>query len=295
MKSYILILITLLFTKVLFAQTVEVANVQGPDLTEGEKFSLKELIEAEVSKIDGHYIVPEKGQISLKPSALKLGENSFLKLTVQGDGIKTRSVKMKSENFEDIDRVINRLVTAALTDEEVEDNANLQNITRSETNKYSVRYKARKQWLFGFGPTMLSNSGTNESGYYFNFGYNWQLDPSWSMQLSYDVSVIENSEADFGLLSIGVNHYFTGSSASPYFGLDFGYGSADANVCQETFLGSCLGSDTASGWAASAKLGYQFFRTSTVNLGVETKYSHLFEKHSEGQPGRFTLSLTAYY
>ena len=152
-----------------------------------------------------------------------------------------------------------------------------------------------KQWIFGFGPTVLSNSGSDESGYYFNFGYNWQLHPQWSMQLAWDFATLESSEADFNLLSLGVNYYFKDSSSSPYFGIDFGYGSADADVCSEQFLGACYGDDTTSGCGASAKIGWQFFRTSTVNLGIEAKYSTLFESHSEGVPGRASLSISAYY
>lgn len=284
-----------LFLNLATAQTVQVNQVVAPDLTQGEKFSIRELIEAEISNHDGYYPVKEAGKIILTPSALKLGSTNFLKLQITGEELKTRSVKMKTTDFQDIDRVINRLVTAALNEEEVDAAASLENITQSESNKYSVRYKATRQWIFGFGPTILSNSGTDESGYYFNLGYNWQLDPQWSMQLTYDFANIKESEADFSLLALGVNYYFTGSSASPYFGLDFGYGSADADYCNETLFGACLGNDTVSGWGASAKLGYQFFRTSSVNLGLEAKYSTLFEKHSEGTPGRFTLSISAYY
>lgn len=290
-----LFLLSFLILNTALAQTVQVQEVTGPDLSPGEKFSIRELIEAEVSKHDGFHPVKEAGKITLAPSALKLGNTAFLKIKVSGEQFKTRSVKMKTQDFEDIDRVVSRLVAAALNEEETEQSANLENITQSETNKYNVRYKATRQWIFGFGPTILSNSGTDESGYYFNFGYNWQLDPQWAMQLTYDFANIKESDADFSLLSLGVNYYFTGSSASPYFGLDFGYGSADANNCERELFGTCLGADSVSGWGASAKLGYQFFRTSTVNLGIEAKYSTLFDKHSEGTPGRFTLSLSAYY
>lgn len=293
--NFLLLFLTIFLTTNLFAQTVHVESVTGPDLSEGERFSIKELIEAEVSKHDGYYTVKSDGKIMLSPSALKLGDTAFLKLKVSKTGEKVRSVKMKTNNFDDIDKVIDRLVTAALEDEEVDETANLKNISQSEANRYSVRYQATKQWIFGFGPTVLANSGSDDSGYYFNFGCNWQMHPQWSMQLGWDFATLESSDADFNLLSLGVNYYFKDASSSPYFGIDFGYGSADADVCTEEFLGACYGNDTTSGWGASAKIGWQFFRTSTVNLGIEAKYSTLFDSHSQGTPGRASLSISAYY
>ena len=235
MKRTLILLIFLAgSTSLLYGKTVSVEKVAGPDLSESERFGIEELIESQVSQQEDHELVDQNADIVLAPSALKIGSSSFLKLDIKSKEDKTRSVKMKTKNFEDIDRVVDRLVTSALENKEVNQTADLENITRSETNRYSQRFEVNRQWEFGFGPTKLASSGTSKSGQYFKLGYNWQMDPRYVMHLTWDVSDIDKSDADFSMLGLGVNYFLDGSKASTYIGADFGYAGAENHLGQRS-------------------------------------------------------------
>jgi len=204
---------------------------------------------------------------------------------------------MKSKKLSDIDRVTERLVEAVLKEKEIEDTAKVNNITDAETKMNTNRYEVTSQWLFGFGSAWLNNANIGKSGFYWKLGHEWGLDPNFSLKVSFDGVSLDGSSADFNVLQMALNYYFNLSKTSPYVGLGVGHGSSNASACKTRLLGlTCSeASKNASGWVATASAGFKFFRTSTVNIGLESEYAYIFDPTQYGHPSRISVSLAIYY
>ncbi len=293
-------LFALLFTITsTFATNVFVESVTGQELGASEKEAINEFVKSSVHNQSGFDLVnnPSQAEITLQPKLLKVANTYFLKMARIENGKVTKSARMKSKELSDIDRVTDRLVSAMLTGASVEDTAQVDNITDAERNRNTNRFEVTRQWIFAFGPSWLNNANISKSGILWKLGYEWGLDPNFSVNLSFDGTSFSDSSADFGLLQMGLDYYFNLTKTSPYVGLGIGYGSADSNGCSQDLFGfDCSNKDEeASGWAASVNGGFKFFRTSTVNVGLEAEYAYIFDDTKYGNPSRMTVSLAIYY
>ncbi len=295
-KVFLILLVSITST---LATTVYVESVTGQGIGASEKEAINEFVKSSVHNQSGFDLVQSSGsaEIVLQPKLLKVSNTYFLKVTKLENGKVVKSARMKSKELSDIDRVTERLVSAMLTGASVEETAKVNNITNDEVNRNTNRFEVTRQWIIGFGPTWLNNANISKSGFFWKLGYEWGLDPNFSINLALDGTSFSESSADFSVFQMGLDYYFNLSKTSPYVGVGIGYGSSDANGCDESFLGlSCSNSDeSASGWAATINGGFKFFRTSTVNVGLETEYAYIFDETRYGNPSRITVSLALYY
>ena len=294
------ILLTLVLSvNTVLATTVYVESVTGQGLGASEKEAINEFVKSSVLNQAGFDLVLKSSQaeIVLQPKLLKLSDTYFLKMSKMENGKVVKSARMKSKELSDIDRVTDRLVDAMLTGSSVEETAKVNNITDAERNQNTNRFEVTRQWIFAFGPSWLSNSNISKSGIMYKLGYEWGLDPNFSLNLSFDGTSFSDSTADFSTLQAGLDYYFSLTKTSPFIGLGIGYGSADVNGCDQGFLEfDCANRDEeASGWVASVNGGVKFFRTSTVNVGLVAEYAYLFDDTKYGNPSRMTVSLAIYY
>jgi opacity protein-like surface antigen len=282
----------------IFAESVYVEAVGGKGVQDSERDAILEFIKSSINNHSGYELARDKSsaQIVLTPKLLKLSDTYFLKLSKSVNGKVVNSAQMKSKELSDIDRVTDRLVTSVLKEKSVEDTAQVDNITNDEVNKNTNRFEVTRQWYIGFGPGWLSKSNISKSGFLFKLGHEWGLDPNFAINLSLDSLSVSDSSASFSLFQLGLDYYFSRSKTSPYLGAGIGYGSADSHGCSDSFITySCSNEEEASGWAASVNGGFKFFRTSTVNLGVEAEYAYLFDETRYGNPSRYTISIAVYY
>lgn len=281
------------------AVDVYIESLQGKGIGVSEKEAIDEFAKSAVQNLSGYQLIPSKNDASivLIPKLLKVSDTYFLKISKVENGHVIKSLRMKSKQLSDVDRVTERLVESVLKGRTIEDTAKVNNITDAETKKNINRYEVTSQWFFGFGPAWLNNTNISKSGFFWKFGYQWGLDPNFSLKLSYDGVSIDKSSADFSIFQMGLDYYFNLSKTSPYIGFGIGQGRSNVNNCQTGILGiSCSGADNkASGWAATVRAGYKFFRTSSVNIGLETEYAYIFDQSRYGNPGRITISLAVYY
>ncbi len=294
------VLFLLLFTvNTAFSATVFVESVTGQELGASEKEAIDEFVKSSVQNESGFDLIRNNSSadIILRPKLLKLSNTYFLKISRVEKGRVVKTARMKSRELSDIDRVAERLVSSMLTGESVEDTAKVNNITDAERNKNTNRFEVTRQWIFAFGPSWLNNSNISKSGILWKLGYEWGLDPNFSVNLAFDGTSFSDSSADFGTIQMGLDYYLSLTKTSPFVGLGIGYGTSDSNGCDEDLFGfSCSNKDEeASGWVASVNGGVKFFRTSTVNLGLVAEYAYLFDDTRYGNPSRLSVSLAIYY
>ncbi len=276
---------------------VEPISSQGVD--EASKETVYELITNAVVT-EGHNLVTDKSSAKsvLRPKILKLGNAYILKIDkVQNNKIKYSS-KMKSAGLDDMDTVSTRVVRSVLREQSAKDSVTVTDVTKDEETQGTRRYKSSKQWRFSFGPAWSEGLNVDGGGTQWGIGYNFGVDPSFDLKLDFSFYVPradKDDDAAFRNVSLGLDYFLTSAKNSPFISADIGYASAAASEDSNNFLN--LSDDKASGWTVGIGLGYKFFRTSTVNLGIAATYRYMFDKTSKSNqtPRLSAINLIVYY
>lgn len=168
-------------------------------------------------------------------------------------------------------------------------------ITEVQAAQISRRINPTRQWRSGFGPALNNDIGTTRTGRLVLFGFVWGVDPDFDLDVTIRTASFERANASSsyaGDLLLGVNYYFMRSRNAPFLTGGLGVGSALVSSPD-----SGLGTTTASGWATRVGVGYKFFRTSTVNAGVEVNYALILadSRDSDRNPGLTSATLALYY
>ncbi len=290
---------------ILNAGTAYAASVfVQPPAVEGEdggiKDTLHELVKAAVSEESGYSLTAsaKEADIQLKPKLLKLG-SSFVVTIDKYKGEKLAfTTKMKAANAEELDNVSTRIVRAALQETKAIESAQVDDITQAETTRGTNRIQTTRQWKLGFGPAWGANNNTDKSGMAFTLGFVWGIDANFDLDLAFRTANFEKggeTGAHFTEFLIGTNYYMTKGRNAPFLTAGFGRTTASVSTVNTSIIP--FSTDTLSGWSVRAGVGYKFFRTSTVNLGVELNYSKVFGEStvSKSAPGVTSAVIALYY
>jgi opacity protein-like surface antigen len=273
--------------------------VEGPDGALRE--TLYELVKSAVSNESGYSLATneKEADVQLKPRLLKLG-GSFVVTIDKMKGEKLAfATKMKAATADDLDNVAARVVRAALRETRAEETAQVDDITQDETTRGTNRIQTTRQWKLGFGPAWGSQNNTDKSGMLFTLGFVWGIDANFDLDLALRASNFEKANetgASFSEFLIGTNYYLTKGRNAPFLTAGFGRTAASISTANSNTIIN-ISSDTLSGWSVRAGVGYKFFRTSTVNLGVELNYSKVFGEStvSKQAPGLTSAVIALYY
>ena len=176
----------------------------------------------------------------------------------------------------------------------------LSNITKEDQENSNLRIQATKQVFIGFGPGFSSGLNGEGGGFDITAGYHYSLDNNSAIVLSGEFYKGKSGD-DSSLLnvSLGGVYHFTNQKHSPFVGLGFGYGTAEANDNDKIDLSD------ANGWSGQITAGYKMFRLTNVNLAVMARYTTIFDKvdevdvatgeKSDKIPGLLSLNLAIYY
>lgn len=282
-----------------FADRYFVEPAKGNGIPEAERSSVEELVRMSVSQAGSHTAVntKEEADYVLSPSLMKLGDAYVLSLQKKSkSGATIFGEKMKASNMSEMDTVSTRLTRAVITQTYFADTADVTNVTREEETMNNRRIQATRQWVVGLGPGWSSSLNSSGGGFSFLLGYNWGLDPDFSITLSWLINNGPKSDSSmYNDFSLGGEYYFTRSKFSPFVGARLGWGGATANTDKCLINVPGCGGDKASGWAGGVTAGMKLFRTSTVNAAILANYSMIFDKTSQGNPGLTALMIAVYF
>lgn len=160
---------------------------------------------------------------------------------------------------------------------------------------------ATRQWKVGLGPASADQLNVNRSGILYTLGVAWGVQENVDLDLVVRTATFEKvgeSGAHFSELLFGTTYYLSGRflSAVPNAAfLSFAVGRAWAAV--STSGPGLVSDDQVNGWSARLGLGCKFFRSQTVNLGLELNHSKLLAEtfRSKNSPGLTSLALALYY
>ncbi len=270
------------------ADTFYVTPVKGDAILDSDKTAVQELIRSSIPK-GKHSAVDNSKQADwvLNGNLLKLGDSYILTLEKKSNkGKPSFSEKMKSTTMSNMDTVAQRLTTAVIDERTLEQTADVTNITENEKTQHTNRIEVTRQWILGIGPSWTSNlNSEGTGGFTLLIGYEWGLDPDFSIDLSYIGSAGRGGdESNFSDFSLGGTYYFSRTKFSPFVTARMGYGSSDINDGCSIF---CSSVNESSGWSGSVAAGYKFFRTSSVNVSSYLRYSYIFDK---GQLGNASMT-----
>jgi hypothetical protein len=144
------------------------------------------------------------------------------------------------------------------------------------------------------GSVQAGHKNSSGGGFTFLIGYEWGLDPDYSVDLSYIVSSGRgDDDSRFGDFSIGGTYYLSRKKFSPFANVRLGYGTSDINDGCSFFCSTSP--NESAGWSGSVAIGYKFFRTSTVNVAPMLRYSQIFDKGDLGSAAMTSFIIAVYY
>jgi hypothetical protein len=271
------------------ADSFYVNDIQSKDITATDKQSVEELIRQSIPHPHNNVANSKEAQWTLTPKLLKLGDSYILILNKSNTKTgRNYGDKMKSATMSDMDLTASRLTEAVINEHKIENTADVTNITQEEMNQNVNRIRNTRQWLIGIGPSWTNNLNSSGGGFTFLLGFEWGLDPDFSVDLSW-LSNHGQGDDDSGMsdFSLGGTYYLSRKKYSPFINVRLGYGSADVNDGCSFFCSPSVKDPT--GWIGSLGVGYKFFRTSSVNLSPMLRYSQMF---SNGPLG--TVNMTSF-
>ncbi|CAN5657907.1 hypothetical protein BH10BDE1_BH10BDE1_27120 [soil metagenome] len=287
------------------SQSLAASVFVQPPASEGDESSLRaslyELVKAAVSDESGYSLATsaKEADMTLHPRLLKLGSAFIVSIDkMKGERV-VFTAKMKASTADDIDAVSARVVRSALRETKATEDAQVGDVTQDEVSKTNLRIQTTRQWKLGFGPAWGDQMNVDKSGILFTLGFVWGIDPNFDLDLAFRSANFDKSGesgAHFTEFLIGTNYYLTRSRNAPFLTAGVGRTSASVSIPDSTSIINSS-DDTLNGWSVRVGAGYKFFRTSTVNLGVEANYSKVFGESSRSKqsPGLTSLALALYY
>jgi len=275
-------LITLIFLFSLQCFAIEV-TIQEPIVTNENlviQKSFKILIRQAIENQENSISDNSKNIVSSK--LIELGKSYLIIIDLKKDKQSTLTQKAKIKDIEELDIVIDRLITAIFRDSTFIQTQQIDNITKEEQHMNNNKIESNGNWYFGIGPgwEYSSNGSSSVAGL---IGYKWDLNYHFSLNTQYEwiTSKTPNDDTDYSGLSIGGNYHLNTLVHSPYLSMALGYGGARYIKDQ----------DIETNWQTSLGVGVNFFRTNKVNFAIEARYRLQFKNISGKTPSALALML----
>ena len=170
------------------------------------------------------------------------------------------SSELKITSIDDIDVATERLTTSAIGEKEIEESKKIGSVTAPESREIQNSVRARRNWKLGLGMSGLFNLNADK-----NLDYSLLL--GWSALISKQFAVnvdalflFSDNDQNFSMLGLGPQYYFSDNDMAPYVKGAINFYAADN------------GKSSNGGIAFSGGGGVTLFRSSTVNMFLESGY-----------------------
>jgi hypothetical protein len=253
----VLVTLCLLFGFSAAADTYFVRDSKLTGVSKEDAATIHELITADIDLLHQTVADSEKdAKYALQPRVMKLGNSFVLTIQKNSNGKSIFSSQMKADRFEELDNVVERVVRSVVQEVPIDKNGTVKDVTENEATKGQRRKDTVNRWYLGMGPAFATSVNSTQVLFNWSIGYFFEIDPEWALKILYD------GTSRFGNFNLGANYYFSEGRYTPLVTASLGYGFAVVNS------NDVLSSDPIGGFVAGAGFGYQFFRTSKVNLEI---------------------------
>lgn len=251
----------------------------------------QELVRASLGELGQEVTLdPVKAEFTARPVLLGLGSSIIVTLEKRRKDVLIFSAKLKAISVEEMDTIVDRLARAIVHEKIPKDDVRVSEISEDEATRGNRRRPAKKAFLFGLGPTLVSNMNESGIGYYFTLGYSWDVGPAY-LRLSAETF---GKGGAFGLIGgIGASYFLSDRDFSPFIGADLSFGLAKVDP---EGIGSTFDADLRTvGFAFGPIVGVQFFRTSAVNLELSLRAAFFLSSAKLGNPAFTVLRVGLYF
>jgi len=271
------------------ADSYHVLPTSGDTINPETRSAIRELIISSLLT-KGHQVKDqmENSDFDLQSQAIQVGKSILVILQKISNGRVLTSEQMKAKSADELDLVVGRLVSAAVSEQRVENTVQIGAISEKEMTEVERRTKSRHFTLSGIGPFAFYNLKTDLIGYHLALGDIREVTPQAGIRTmfegsfrTHDLGGSESESAYLAALSIGGIYYFRNASTSPFLAAGLGYGGAYSS-----------NTDTAWGMTFGTELGVAWFRTASSQLQLSVKYLFLSSKNEEGYPQTLGISLS---
>jgi hypothetical protein len=202
----------------------------------------------------------EEASATLRPNVIKFGAMYLITLEKWVNGKPTFSTKLKTQQLEELDEVVQRLVRATLTQVDAKSDARVDDVTEQESNETLRHRQVRSGSVIGVGVASLGKLHAPTLGYYFYAGRGWAIGPLvLGMRFDFCFSPeLQENTAIFTDFNVNLTYYLLKTDFSPFVTGDFGLGLAR----------DALTTTTAGGMELGATAGMALFRTYRIHVEV---------------------------
>jgi len=255
-----------LFTASIFARDVQIV-VNNPN-TGIESQTVNMLVRDAVLQ-NGDTPV-EESENRLKISLMPLGNSVIVVGEFEKNGTAKNSSKLKAENIDELDIILERVTTAVLKSENAKSNEEVGKITEQEKDEVVDRKGVRKYKSFGIGPALwLDTHGKTKFLFAFDVKVILEVAPQWAILMQGDYAFNVDPLINHMDIVVGPRYYFTATRFSPFVGFGLGIGA---------FLHDISDQDRHSyGFAGSAQAGIVLFRTSAAQMEMGLHYGYILD------------------
>jgi hypothetical protein len=216
---------------------------------------------------------------------IKLGKAVIINADKSQGGKDVYSTQMKAEKTEELDNVTSRITRSIVFDGRPDQQeATVKDVTENEAIQGTRRKDTVNRWYFGMGPTWVDKVNASRGVFNLAIGYYWEIDPMWALKIVYD-----GSAGNFNYVALGTNYYFSDHKQSPLVTAELGWGGASTDDSVT------VKSESINGWVIGAGAGYQFFRTSKVNLEILAHAAVMTESNHLGNPAKYGIRVGIYW
>lgn len=271
-----------------YASSIYIKATVGSGTNPDDLNTVQHLVEMGVLENASNQLVEKESEADfvLKPTLVKLGETYVMSLAKMKDGATIFSSQLKAQHKDELDKVAQRLVRSALSDEKPKRSVKVGEITEQESREGTERRASRALNYLGFGASNFGNLNSPGVGYSFGGAYAWDINTAL-LKLMAEGDF--NGSAFFISGGLGANYFFSRTEFAPYVGADFGAGISKIDQ------GGVVNGQLVAGFVIGLAAGVELFRTSNVNLDIGFRAAMMLKNNSLGAPIAYTLRAGLYF
>ncbi len=311
MKTMLLLALAIFMSSASWGTEVYLRKAIGVDVSESQIQLVNETARLSISdQLDAKFASnEEQAECALQPKLINLGGIYLLTIEKIKSGSLLKISKVKIQNMDELDKSMGRLIRASLSNERVDEDIRLGEITRVEAEEKVHQTSSLRSFYVGFGPYASTNLKSDGLLVGLDLAYNWEFRHNVLLKVFLDGAISPSSEdldrngnlptvtngertggsrnsAGMSILGIGAAYHFNDRDNSPFIGAEMGYGIAQKVVDSvETRAGATLGLNA----------GYRFLRNASVNLDIRLRYTILTAANSLGLPSTMGIQGGLYF
>jgi hypothetical protein len=281
-----LLILAGIMVSAVFSAEIQVLPVEGAGISADLQKTAGSLVRMSVTNA-GYTCDTSAYPLQLKVSLVRLEQAVIVSAEKIENGKTVFTTRLKAASVDELDLVIGRAVSGALSGVAATENEEIGKVTQTETKMMVTRKDVQTYRVFGGGFSAYHGMHIEKVNFAYALqgGYIWEVGQHFAPTATIAGAFLSGEfGGDFEML-IGMRWLFSTRRFSPYAGAGFGYGLAGNH--HNVFT-------TIHGLAGNCAVGCVMFRSSKVQADASLQYTIINNDTGGGHPvGRFSIVASA--